>query len=96
MGIVITATLSRGLRHAAIMALAGAALLGTLALANSDAAAPRYRNEPIRPLPLSTSTDARRTELGRRLFSDPLLSADGSVSCATCHLLAQGGADRSA
>lgn len=31
------------------------------------------------------SQDAARTALGRRLFYDADLSADGSMSCATCH-----------
>ena len=31
--------------------------------------------------------------LGRVLFDDPLLSADGTVSCADCHNLAEGGDD---
>ncbi|HEY0686121.1 MAG TPA: cytochrome c peroxidase [Steroidobacter sp.] len=29
--------------------------------------------------------DTARVELGRKLFSDPLLSSDRSVSCASCH-----------
>ncbi|MFC4313933.1 cytochrome-c peroxidase [Steroidobacter flavus] len=29
--------------------------------------------------------DAARVELGRKLFSDPLLSSDRTVSCASCH-----------
>ncbi len=33
-------------------------------------------------------------ELGRRLFHDPRLSTDNSISCATCHDLRYGGADR--
>ena len=32
-------------------------------------------------------------ELGRALFHDPILSKDGTVSCATCHDLASGGDD---
>lgn len=34
-----------------------------------------------------------QVELGRHLFHDPLLSADGSVSCASCHLQAKGFSD---
>jgi cytochrome c peroxidase len=30
--------------------------------------------------------DARSARLGRKLFFDPALSADGKVSCASCHL----------
>jgi cytochrome c peroxidase len=33
--------------------------------------------------------DLRAVDLGRRLFFDPGLSADGSVACATCHVPAQ-------
>lgn len=29
--------------------------------------------------------ESAKVELGRKLFVEPLLSADGSVSCATCH-----------
>src|SRR5262249_22964749 len=28
--------------------------------------------------------------LGRRLFSDPILSGDGTISCASCHIPARG------
>ena len=36
-------------------------------------------------LPAYYETTAAGVALGRRLFNDPLLSGDGSVSCATCH-----------
>jgi len=49
--------------------------------------------EPIRPLAAPANVDPRKAELGRRLFDDPILSADGTVSCRSCHDLAQGGAD---
>ncbi len=32
------------------------------------------------------SRDPRAAELGRRLFFDPLLSSNGQISCATCHV----------
>jgi len=38
---------------------------------------------PEQPAP--PEIDARHAELGRKLFFDPLLSADRSVSCASCH-----------
>jgi len=50
--------------------------------------------EPITPLPLAMVLDNRKVELGRRLFHDAGLSGDGSVSCANCHSLANGGVDR--
>lgn len=50
--------------------------------------------EPITPLPLAMTLDNRKVELGRRLFHDVKLSGDGSVSCASCHILNKGGVDR--
>src|SRR5690349_1900758 len=35
------------------------------------------------------AADARAAALGRRLFFDTRLSANGTVSCATCHVAAQ-------
>ena len=35
--------------------------------------------------PADNPPDAAATDLGRRLFFDPRLSEDGSVSCASCH-----------
>jgi cytochrome c peroxidase len=32
-----------------------------------------------------SAEEYRQIELGRKLFFDPLLSRDGSISCATCH-----------
>lgn len=53
-------------------------------------------DEPIKPIPLVQELDPARTELGRRLFQDVRLSANDSVSCASCHQLASGGADQRA
>lgn len=38
-----------------------------------------------RIVPDDNPISAKRVELGRRLFFDPALSADGTVACATCH-----------
>ena len=65
-------------------------LLFTLALFQSaavDAA------EPIRPLPVKAIYDDGKAFLGKILFSDPVLSLDYSVACASCHDLNHGGAD---
>lgn len=56
-------------------------------------AAPEFANEPIRPVPDSYPHDARKAELGELLYNDTRLSADGSVSCASCHALNTGGVD---
>ena len=50
-------------------------------------------NEPIIPVPLEVKLDPARVALGKRLFHDPRLSGDNTVSCATCHGLDHGGAD---
>jgi len=49
--------------------------------------------EPILPLRRAEGLDAAKVELGRQLFHDRRLSADDSISCATCHPLERGGAD---
>lgn len=51
------------------------------------------RQEPITPIPLKMNLDTRIVALGRRLFHDPRLSHDNSISCATCHDLSNGGVD---
>jgi cytochrome c peroxidase len=38
-----------------------------------------------RPLPKDNPLTAARVALGRRLFFDPILSADSTVACASCH-----------
>ncbi|MEM9093073.1 MAG: cytochrome-c peroxidase, partial [Cyanobacteria bacterium P01_F01_bin.53] len=50
--------------------------------------------EPIQPIPLGVELDQSRVRLGNALFHDPRMSADNTVSCATCHTLALGGTDR--
>jgi len=48
----------------------------------------------VTPLPLALSLDSQKVKLGGRLFNDPRLSGDGSISCASCHNLETGGVDR--
>ena len=53
-----------------------------------------YSIEPIQPLPLILDDiNLDKAKLGKLLFSDPLLSKDGTVSCHSCHNLSLGGAD---
>ena len=51
------------------------------------------KNEPISPIPNVTGLDAKKIALGKRLFHDASLSADGTVSCASCHALTSEGVD---
>lgn len=50
----------------------------------------------IRPIPKENffKPDARKAALGEKLFNDKRLSADNSVSCASCHSLDKGGTDQ--
>jgi cytochrome c peroxidase len=48
------------------------------------------------PIPDDNPLTNERVELGRRLFFDPTLSADGTVSCSSCHRPEHGFADTSA
>lgn len=45
------------------------------------------------PAPPDNPTTPAKAALGERLFNDPRLSADGTVACASCHRLAEGGDD---
>jgi cytochrome c peroxidase len=96
----------RGVR--AKLALAACCAVATYALAGcSEESAHKARveqelrratarpatREPLLPLPAPPKLDARFVALGRRLFHEPKLSGDGSLSCASCHDLANGGDD---
>lgn len=55
----------------------------------------RAREFDIRPIPGENffRPDPRKVELGNLLFKDRRLSMDNSVSCASCHVLEDGGSD---
>ena len=46
--------------------------------------------KPIEPV---TGLSPERVALGERLYHDPNLSVDGTVSCASCHVITEGGDD---
>lgn len=48
---------------------------------------------PSPDLPADNPLTVAKVELGRKLFYDPLLSGDGSMSCATCHMQGFGFSD---
>jgi cytochrome c peroxidase len=52
------------------------------------------RAAAIPPIPAALSVDAKKAELGRKLYHDKRLSGDDTVSCATCHDLGKGGTDQ--
>jgi len=63
----------------------------------SNAPAPSYippaTDQPISPIPQRLQLDPRLVALGRRLFHDPRLSRDNTISCDSCHVLTKAGAD---
>ena len=86
--------------RASWVALFGGACVATLAAAGCSKPSdppPWEAANPVRPLPvapigpdidlaaLKTPPTPERIRLGRWLFYDTRLSADGTVSCATCH-----------
>lgn len=56
-------------------------------------AAAKFSNEPIRPIPDAVEYDEAKAALGKLLYHDTRLSADGTISCATCHGINTGGVD---
>ncbi|MCK5092934.1 MAG: cytochrome-c peroxidase [Gammaproteobacteria bacterium] len=50
--------------------------------------------EPISPIPIDAKLDLQKVALGEKLFNDPRLSKDNTISCASCHKLELGGTDR--
>lgn len=59
----------------------------------SPTVAEEFANEPLQPLMESIPVDSAKVALGKALFHDTRLSADNTVSCASCHGLDTGGVD---
>lgn len=85
----------------AVPVVLGAALLACDPEASSSVVSPDPSlgaqhpqiDEPLQPLPAAPVVDVARARLGETLFGDASLSADSTVSCATCHPLDRAGAD---
>jgi cytochrome c peroxidase len=54
---------------------------------------PPLRSQLLRPIPDALPHDPAKADLGERLYHDKRLSADDTISCASCHDLAKGGTD---
>lgn len=50
----------------------------------------------ITPIPFEVAYDKKKAMLGKKLFFDPILSKDNTISCASCHNLPGNGANSSA
>jgi cytochrome c peroxidase len=84
----------RWLRRAALAAFICAGLAAAAApyASNKDGLRDGLRwREPVAPLPPPPVLDALKVELGRRLFSDTILSGNGSRACTSCHDLNHAG-----
>ena len=66
----------------------------TLLLLSNAASAIDLSSEPITPIKPASSLNQDKINLGRDLFHDVRLSSDNTISCASCHNLQQGGADK--
>ncbi|WP_447801380.1 cytochrome-c peroxidase [Pseudomonas kilonensis] len=75
------------------MALHGLILALGLLVGSSVTAHAEPLDEPLKPLPPIPALDPKRVQLGLRLFNDPRLSVNNTLSCASCHHLDKGGAD---
>lgn len=75
---------------AGIATLSGIAAIAKTTEANADATASVYQWQipewlPPPPVPADNPMSEVKVQLGRHLFYDKRLSADGTVSCASCH-----------
>ena len=52
-----------------------------------------YEQHALQPIPDSLATDIRKVTLGRKMYNEARVSLDGTLSCATCHVIDKGGAD---
>jgi len=67
--------------------------MSALAVPDAHAEHAAWRSGPFAPLPELPDLDPGKVRLGEQLFHDTRLSADDTVSCATCHDLNHGGVD---
>lgn len=59
----------------------------------NDSLTAERANEPVRPIDQKLEFDEAKAALGFALYHDPRLSIDNTVSCASCHELANAGVD---
>ncbi|RCJ42053.1 cytochrome B6 [Nostoc minutum NIES-26] len=65
-----------------------------LLIASSESKEKIALDELIQPITLQLELNQSKVKLGDKLFHEPRLSDDNKVSCASCHNLNIGGADR--
>jgi cytochrome c peroxidase len=74
-------------KHSRITIVPVAILASAISMASQSSHAPRA-NPALPPvtIPAGNPQTKEKVELGRRLYFDPRLSADNTISCATCHV----------
>lgn len=60
-------------------------LAAAIGLVAASALRPPLGLDALMPVPADNPITREKVALGRKLFVDPILSADRSISCATCH-----------
>jgi cytochrome c peroxidase len=90
---LIEAVVENNISQYLVRGLLSITALAITLLAVSAAFATDRINEPLRPLYSIGGLDSRKVALGDRLFHDPRLSTDNTISCASCHVLKTDGAD---
>lgn len=73
--------------------LATAILLGFTFAAGAVSAAPGPALPRVAPAPADNPTTAPKVALGQVLYFDPRFSSTGTIACASCHNLMEGGDD---
>ncbi len=68
-------------------------LLLCILFAGSEALSRDGDIEPIKPIIREHGENLEKASLGEKLFHDPGLSTDNTISCSSCHQLDMGGAD---
>jgi cytochrome c peroxidase len=68
--------------------------VGAVGAARADEALRREAAALFGQVKAATEATSPRAELGRALFWDTRISADGKTACASCHFARDGGADR--
>ncbi len=66
-------------------AVCGVLAAGVLAVASVAALDPPLGLDAYMPIPEANPLTAEKVALGGRLFSDPILSADQTIACSSCH-----------
>jgi cytochrome c peroxidase len=78
-------------RHSSLLILGGCTVL--LCLAGAARAQTWEALPAVAPAPADNPTTAAKVELGKMLYHDPRFSETGTVSCASCHNVMEGGDD---